>query len=819
MEDPSYPLERVQESFEAHWEGERDGPGWKQFKRWEYFLEPRTWSSGRRIPSAARWEAWKKQEREREASRSAAGDWDYIGNDDIPMYGGAGRINCITFHPEDPSTVFAGAASGGLWKSTDRGDTWTPMTDQQPVLGVSQLVIHPNDPDTMYMATGDGDGSDTYSVGILKTTDGGNNWTKVGWNLSQSDNELIHQLVMDPQDPRTLLASTDQGLYKTTNGGVDWNQVASGRYGDIVHHPTDPSIVYAINTSDDQFMRSVDGGDHFSSVSNGMPDPSDVGRMKIGVSQDDPSRVYCIAADASTQGFWGLYRSDDAGQSFYLATDTPNVLGYSPDGTDSGGQAWYDLAIAVHPQNADYVYTGGINVWRSTNGGFDLDIITHWWGAQNTPYVHADCHYLGFDEQGDLWAGNDGGVFRSPDQGDQWNDLSDGLHIAQIYRIGQAEQDADLILSGWQDNGTNRRGGPGSWYRVIGGDGMECVISHSDPSIMYGTIYYGKLYKSNDGGNSFSTIVHSDSNGVHESGGWVTPYMMSPVNSDELIIGKKDLYRTQDGGSNWSQFNSLNMGSGNFQTLARCESAPDHIYAAKYDDLWKKDGSGSSFDLRESGLPIDQLAVTHVEAHRGDPDQAWVTFSGYQVQDKVYYTDDGGITWENRSQGLPNVPANCVVHEPNSPNRVYVGTDLGVYYRENGMNEFKPFHDGLPNVIVNELAVHRGADRLRAATYGRGLWESELRGDEPSSLETRKEDAALEVYPNPTQGRLTGEIEGELGSIQLLIRDAAGRKVHQSTVDGDRGSFQLDLRSLDKGLYFLRFEMEERSVTKKVMLR
>jgi photosystem II stability/assembly factor-like uncharacterized protein len=819
MQDPSTPFDTVQKEFRRYWQGREKGPGWKQFKRWENFLGIRSYPRRNRIPGAARWKAWQDLLQGR-SSGSSAGDWDYIGNQDIPMNGGAGRINCIAYHPKDANTVFAGSASGGLWKSTNDGKDWTPMTDHQPVLGVSEVLIHPSDPDTIYIATGDGDGSDTYSIGVLRTYDGGDTWSRVGWKLNPSDQVLIHDLIMNRKDPSILLASTDKGLYRTENGGDDWDQVRIGRYGDLTYHPTDTSIVYAIDRGDTRFERSTDGGNSFQTVTNGVPDPSLAGRMEIAVSKDDPSRVYFVAGDASNGGFYGLYRSNDAGRNFTLKTDTPNLLGYRADGSGTGGQAWYDLAITAHPKNADHVYVGGINVWRSSDGGNSFDIRTHWWGDQNLADVHADQHHLSFDRYGRLWAGNDGGVFRSPDAGDQWEDLSDGLRIAQIYRIGQSEQDPSLIMSGWQDNGTNRRSGTGNWHRVIGGDGMECLISHSDPSTMYGTIYFGKVYRSRDGGASFSGIVRSDSsNSVHERGGWVTPYMMNPQNSDEIIIGKKDLYRSFDGGDNWTRLNSVNMGSGNFRTLARCELSPEHIYVAKRGELWKKDGSGTSFSRRDSDLPLGQVGITHVAAHSSEADKAWVTLSGYDAQEKVYYTEDGGDSWTNRSQGLPNVPANCVVHQKNSPERVYVGTDLGVYYRDSSMSRFEPFNEGLPNVIVNELAVHEGARKLRAATYGRGLWESELRGDEPSSLISREKDGELELHPNPTDGRLKGRMDAEAGSLQLIVRDAAGRAIREVSPDLRNGSFHLDLSDLEQGLYFLEFEGKGVEGTKKLIVR
>lgn len=818
-QDPSVPFSEVQKSFEDYWEGET-GPGWKQFKRWEWFVEPRS-RNERRMPRRARWEAWKEEASKR--SRSSKGDWQYIGNDDIPMYGGAGRVNHVAVHPDDPMTIYAGSASGGLWRSRDGGDTWEGMTDHIPVLGVSKVLIHPENPDTIYLATGDGNALTTYSIGILRSTDGGNNWSVIGPSFAQEDQYLVNDLIMNSEDPSTLLMSTSTGIYKSLNGGTDWYEVASGHYKDLEYHPTDSSIVYAgafaFGGTSIGFVRSTDGGENFSTVSNGTPASGDAVRIEIAVSKDDPDRVYFVAGDASTDGMEGFYRSDDAGQSFTQQAIPENLLAYDADGSGSGGQAWYDLAIAAHPQNADYVYVGGINIWRSTNGGADFEIRTHWWGDQNLATVHADIHHLHIDGNGRLWVGNDGGVFQSPDLGNTWDDYSDGLEIAQIYRIGQDAQDPEQVLSGWQDNGTNHRTSGNSWYRVIGGDGMECIIDHSNPSVMYGSLYYGRIYKSDDGGNSFDPVVNSNGSGVDEEGAWVTPYVMEPFFSDRLLVGKKEVYRSTDGANSWSSISNLGL-SDNLQALAVAESDPDHIYTATSTALWKRDGSSSNFSSRDADLPLSQTSVTYIAVHRQDPDKAWVSLSGFEDQEKLYYTDDGGLNWENRSQGLPNVPANCVVHEPSSPERVYVGTDLGVYYRDSTMAQFEPFNNGLPNVIVNELAVHEGADKLRAATYGRGLWESDLL--EVSSLRSENERIGLQLHPNPTDGRVRGRIPGAHFSpeaVPVRVLDASGRTVKEFRIEPRNGEFAFDLSGLEQGLYFLRFELSGRERTEKVMLK
>ncbi len=736
IQDPETDFYEVRKAFEEYWqnhpsaaqEGETERPGWKQFKRWEHFMEPRVYPTGERIDPTRRIREYKRYKEENRGFRSSSGNWSYIGADDVPSSGGgAGRINTIAFDPSDHSIIYAGAPAGGLWKSTDGGTTWSSNTDDLPVLGVSDIIVDPVNTDVVYIGTGDGNGMDTYSIGVMKSTDGGQTWNVTGLDFNVQDGTVINSLVMHPNDNSILIAATDAGIYKTTDSGSNWTITSSGNFNDLEFKPGDPSIMYATNNG--SFMRSTDTGENFTTISNGTPSSSNVIRMEIAVTPADKSYVYLIAGKSSDYGFEGFYRSTDSGLSFDLRASSPNLLGWADDGSDSGGQAWYDLSIAASPTDKDVVFTGGVNIWKTTDGGSNWDCNAHWYGGGGNPYVHADIHWLTFEpgSGSNLYSGTDGGVFHTADEGSSWSDLSDGLRIAQIYRLGQSANNGDLVMTGWQDNGSNLRTGPGgsNWTQVLGGDGMEALISHANDDVMYGEYYYGRIHKSTDGGASFSQIVGSNGSGVDERGAWVTPYIQNPKTANNLLVGKNQVYRSTDGGNSFSQVGNISGGSGKIKALAMGTSNTDYIYAAKQDRLWVST-DGSSFDDRSSGLPVSQAAITYIAVDPANPDRAWVTFSGYASGEKVYFTNDAGNSWSNYSSGLPNLPANTIVYEKDSDDGLYLGSDVGVYYRDSSMNEWKTFMDGMPNVIANELEINYAVDKIRAATYGRGLWESDL---------------------------------------------------------------------------------------------
>ncbi|NNC83831.1 MAG: glycosyl hydrolase, partial [Flavobacteriales bacterium] len=366
MDDKSMNFYEKQAAFEEYWDGKEyeKGKGYKQFKRWEWFWEPRVDAQGQFPDPQHTWKEWErfqKENKSRSIGKSNA-DWNPIGPSELSFVSsspGIGRTSEVAEDPNNPNIIYVGTPAGGLWKTTDGGNSWMPMTDHLPSLGVSGIVVDPVDTDIVYIATGDGDANDTYSIGVLKSYDGGFTWEQTSLSWSVPSQRVSHKLIMDPSDNNVLLVATDEGIWKTINAGETWYQVQTGEIEDMEYHPTDPTIIYANGHT---FYRSIDGGENFEASNEGLPSSSDVSRYSTAVSPDEPDWVYLLAGDADTQGFLGIYRSTDQGQTWTLRADSPNLMGWSGEGTDTGGQAWYDIAVEVDPDNADRVFVGGVNL-------------------------------------------------------------------------------------------------------------------------------------------------------------------------------------------------------------------------------------------------------------------------------------------------------------------------------------------------------------------------------------------------------------------------------------------------------------------------
>ncbi|MBI2969064.1 MAG: hypothetical protein HYY40_14785 [Bacteroidetes bacterium] len=554
----------------------------------------------------------------------------------------------------------------------------------------------------------------------MKSTDGGSTWNPTGLTWTSSQGRVIHRLIIHPTTTSILFAATSNGIYKTTDSGTTWTQVKTGEHLDIEFHPTNPSVIYA--TTATRVVKSTDTGTTWANLTNGLPATSSVGRAAVAITAANSNVVYALFADASDYSYYGLYKSSDQGSTWTQQSSSPNLFGYESNGSDAGGQAWYDMALAVSPTSENTVFAGGINIWKSTTGGSSWSISAHWTGS-GAPYVHADIHDLIFQPGSGsvVYSGNDGGVFKSTTTGTSWSDKSDGLTIHQIYRLGLSVTNSNLALVGSQDNGTSLYSG-GSWDNVYGGDGMECIIDWSNANIMYASMYYGYLFRSSNGGGNFSDISPS----AGGNGAWVTPYVIHPSTNTTLLAGYTEVYKTTNSGTAWSAISSnLTGGTSTLKSLAVAPSNANYIYAATYSNIYKTISGGTSWSNITGTVPTGN-SVTYIAVHPSDPNVVFVTLSGYSSGNKVFKTVNGGTNWTNISVNLPNIPVNCIAVENNGYDALYVGTDLGVYYTNSTMSTWISFNDGLPNVIVNELEIHSSAGKIRAATYGRGLWSSDL---------------------------------------------------------------------------------------------
>ncbi|MFN8154182.1 MAG: T9SS type A sorting domain-containing protein [Bacteroidia bacterium] len=697
-------------------EEELEVPGFSQYKRWEWFMAPRVGPNGERFDPAL---AYRENAKYMEQYKTfSAGNWTLIGpTSQIPSGGGAGRLNAVRVDPTDPNTIYVCSPAGGLWKSTDGGLTWATNTDHlAQVIGCTDIAIDPTNTQVMYLATGDGDAGDTYTVGLLKSTDGGATWNPTGLSYFAANTRQMSKILIDPNNTSTLIVATSAGIMRSTDGGATFTNVQSGSFKDIEFKPGDPNTVYAAGT---EFYRSTNNGQSWTKITSAFATATNLSRMAIAVSEADPTIVYVLSAKAATDyGFEGIYRSTNSGASFTKQSTSPsNILGWASAGnnTTEGGQGWYDLAFDASPTNANEIAVGGVNVWKSTNGGTSFSIIAHWTGS-GAAYIHADNHDLYYTSGTTLYAANDGGLFKSTNGGTTWTDLSDGLQIAQMYGFGQSTTTANLLIQGWQDNGTNLYNG--TWNQTMGGDGMLCFIDWSNNNNMWGSQYEGSLNRSTNGGNSWSSAVGN----INETGAWVTPWSQDPVTAGTIYAGFVNMWRSTNGGTSWTKISTYSN-SATIDAFAVSPANNQVIWVAKSGNLYKTTNGGTTWTTITTMPPgrISDIACSNTDANK-----AWITYSGFTNTNKIFQTNDQGLTWINLSASIPNIPVNCVHYMDNSNDELYIGTDVGVFYKDATLNIWQPFSTGLPNVIVTQIEYFAPTQKLRASSYGRGIWESDL---------------------------------------------------------------------------------------------
>ena len=735
MQDPSANFYAVQSAFNTYWKDRpiTKGCGWKPFKRWEYMAKQRLLPGGIRPAEDATFKAYNNYMKKTEGSRTLYGNWENIGPFAVPEgkgYKGLGRINAIGFHPTDANIIYIGAPAGGLWKSTDGGQNWNSNTDQLPTLGVSSIAINPVNPDMLYIGTGDRDATDAAGLGVMKSTDGGLTWALANNGMG---NRIVGRLLISPLDPEILFAATNGGIYKTTDGGQNWINKSGGDFKDLVFKPADATVMYASKSG--QFYRSADSGESWLKITAGIPSGS---RGSIGVSPASPELVYFLLTSGNNE-FRGLYRSTDNGITFTEQSNSPNIMDWYCDGTDPGGQAWYDQDIAVDPINPDIIYSGGVNIWKSVDAGITWQINAHWYGGCGVPAVHADHHIFEVSPlDGKLYVGNDGGIYWTNNGGSAWTEISNGLAISQPYKLGQSATVGEMVVNGYQDNGTSIFDGS-TWYAIGGGDGMECAIDPTNQAYRYTTMYYGSIdrayYNSNQG-----QIAGNGVNGITEDGDWVTPFILDAKDPNTMFVGYKNVWRSRNikasstGSVSWTKISDIN--TSNLTVLEQSAVNTNLLYASSNNRLYVC--TNALAELPTWYAVTDKLPttgpITSIETHPTEESTVYIT-----QNNKVFRSGDKGQSWTDISSGLPGIQLNTIVYYKRSPEGLYVGADAGVYYRDNTMADWIPFTEGLPaNGKITELEIYYDAatpanDLIKAATYGRGTWKSGLYFNTPAA--------------------------------------------------------------------------------------
>ncbi len=673
----------------------------------------------------------------RQPSSTAAADWIPAGPSNI-----GGRITALLIHPVNDSIIYAAAASGGLWKTTDRGTTWRNIFNESFSTGA--LSFAPDDPNTIYLGTGEANPSsvDTYpGNGVWRSTDAGQTWVNLG--LQQVGQ--IGKIAVNPLNPKTIFVSalglyrsrtTDRGIYRSTDRGATWSQVLyvndTTGTADVAIDPQDTAIVLATSWTyyrtlayvnrggpSSALYRSTDGGTTWIKNISGMPhDDASIGRISLAFAPSDPATVYALVAGGGGYNWNGVYRSFDTGDTWFQTYNGSSV---------SESQVWYNNIIVVHPTNPNIVWAGMTGLYKSTDGGSTFSY------ASIAGDYHVDHHAMEYaaTDTNLIVLGNDGGIYISDDGGSFWNKSYD-LPVTQYYAGTVSALNPNHLLGGTQDNGSSMtRSGTDPWNIFYGGDGFYCLIDPTDSNYIYAEYQYGGLGYSTNGGGSF----FGGTNGLNfsEFAGWETPVAMDLRHPKTLYTGLERVYRTTNNMQSWTAISPVLTYhiSAAYSTVSTIDvSSVDSsiIYAGTGDSrLWVTTNGGGTWTDISAGLPLRW--VSRVVADPESTNVAYVTLSGFRQYDSaahVFRTRDFGQTWTNIGSSLPDIPVNDLIVDPATPANLYVATDLGVVYSSNRGTSWSTLGTTLPGVTVHDLAFHAGTKRLYAFTHGRSVWSIDV---------------------------------------------------------------------------------------------
>ncbi|MBT8223109.1 MAG: hypothetical protein KJN96_08085, partial [Eudoraea sp.] len=675
-----------------------------------------------------------------------------------------GRINAIAVDPNNPNVWYAGAPAGGIWKTTDAGGSWTNLFDNFPQIGVSGIAIDPNDSNTIYIATGDDDAADSYSIGVFKSTDGGLSWNETGLNPSTTNvGTLMNEIIIDPTNSNILWVGTNTGLYKSTDSGITWEpKTANINIKDFKLKPGDPNTVYAVTAS--AYYKSIDG-ETFNQITNILPTSS--GRLVLGVSPADPSVLYILSANTGSSSFsyQGLYKSIDSGETFTESPNTTNIM--------ESSQAWFDLALEVAPDDANELFVGCLNVWRSINGGNSFARLgnnSSNSSVQNGTYTHVDIHTIKIFNN-NIYVGSDGGLWVSENGGATFTDVTSNMAVTQFYKISIAANDSNKVAGGTQDN-SGFVYNDNNWNSYTRADGMDYEFDPNNPNIVYGFSQFGQiLFVTTNSGQSVTTVgAPRDDEGNTVDGNWITPLAIG--SDSQVYAGYDAIYRLN--GSSWEKLYTIPSTEGGIEDIEVDPSNPSVIYAAEGTFIQRSEDGGQTFsaffnaDAAISDIAINSndgsaiYVATSLRVGRSQSSQQGVTRKVYKVP-----VNNGVAGAEVDITG--NLPTDqaffALVHQGrHTDNPVYVGTNLGVYRiddtlineTDETLTEWEEYFANLPSVAVSDLEISLDDEVLVASTYGRGAWKSAIPVQVPDN------DVRLVSVTPDTDIILCGEIFPEI---------------------------------------------------------
>ena len=731
-------------------------------------------------------------------SKSAAeldgvGNWMQLGPGNV-----GGRTRALVIAPSNPNLIYAAGVAGGVWKSIDGGASWAAVGDILPNLAISSLAIDPSNPNIVYAGTGEGyfNSDAQRGAGIFKTIDGGATWGQIVTPNDDPGFYYVQKLVISPNNSQRIYAGTGTGVWRSNDGGMHWS---ASVLTSLLHGCLDLAI--RTDRSTDYLLASLGTFDHtivmFNTdaagggiwIAGGFPDGFGLGRTSIAIAPSNQDTVYALASEYYNAlvdpqgpgpfqyGLHAVFKSTDGGSTWVarvrntsfiklntLLLSNPIIDSLVECGQGSSNallnQGWYDNVIAVDPLDPNRVWAGGIDLFRSDDGGANWGLASYWWANPTDPhYVHADQHVIVFHPQYNgagnktMFVANDGGVFRTDNARSNvatgttaacdpantattWTTLNNGYDVTQFY-YGVPYPDNTAYLGGTQDNGTIRGSdveGNNAWRNILGGDGGAVAIDRSNTQVLYVENTGLSIKKSTNGGGTFTNAT----NGITESPGnflFISPFTMDPSNSQRLWTGGRHLWRTANGAASWSQATNAPYTGAPYSSIAVSPSDPNYVAGGSSDGYVIATKIGLTVDASQGFVWSQRIirngyvsCVAYDPAHRDILYATYSTFKVIPTDNHVYRSTDAGLSWRGidgvEPARLPDIPVHSIVVDPSATSHLYVGTDLGVFVSLDWGQTWARENSGFIDVNTESLAVnaYSGGASLYGFTHGRGAW-------------------------------------------------------------------------------------------------
>jgi photosystem II stability/assembly factor-like uncharacterized protein len=762
-----------------------------------------------------------------------------------------GRTNAIAFNPQNPNTIYAGSASGGLWRSYSAGvgiAAWHYVATGYPVLGVSSIAFTPNDSNTIYIGTGEVYNYDasgygaayrnmrgTYGIGILKTTNGGQTWTKsLDW--SYNSERGVWSVKINPLNPNTVWAATTEGVYRSYNAGTTWEQVNNIIMGtDVVINPVDTNIVISSHgnfaSAGFGIYRSSDGGTTWNHITAGLPAYYE-GKVLLDIYNLNPNIVYASIGNGfeSGNGASWLCKSTDTG----ITWSVKSTVDYSQH------QGWFSHDVAIDQSNPNNLIIIGIEVYKSTDGGTTVVQKSSGGlvlgrppigGQEGGPdYTHSDAHVVAQHPTNPsiYYIGTDGGIFRTTDFGETYESRNGSYQTTQFYNgTSSSQTDSLKTMGGLQDNSTVIYDGSLAWIRTIGGDGSWTSTDPLNDNKIYASWQYLNMLRSTDGGTNFTSITPPNSNITS----FIAPFRSFYGNSAIIYAGRDKIFKSTNSGSNWTVTNgNLSLDGNPAIAMETSYQNSNKVYVATAPSQSTR---GNIFRTVNGGTNWTNITGTLPDRFPSDiavdpfnDSIVYVTFYGFG-SGHIFKSTNSGDNWTNISNNLPDIPSPAVIVDPNNTNHVYVGTDVGVFVSTNGGGNWQDFNDGLPDVVqAMDLNYTTVNNVIRVMTHVNGAYErkllSQIVTDAGNEINVVKNFTLEQNYPNPFNPITNIEFRIlKPGFVTLKVYDAIGNEIEtliNRELPAGTHKVVFDGTGLPSGIYFYRLEAGSFTETKKTVL-